>query len=72
MQLMQTLSEGRTQTRRAGHEPKSRKMWMGSGLSFLQITKEEEEKSKQKQKPSPDIPRPQAKRPDTLSLSKTK
>ena len=43
----------------------------GPGCPFCKSQKKEEE-SKQQQKPSPDIPWPQMKRPNMLSLSKTK
>ena len=51
--------------------PKTKKCGWGPDCPFCKSQKMEEE-SKQQQKPSPDILRPQAKRPDTLSLSKTK
>ena len=43
----------------------------GGQIALLQIPKKEEE-NKQQQKTSPNMPKPQAKRPDTLSLNMTK
>ena len=51
---------------------KGEKCGWGPDCPFCKSQKKEEEESKQQQKPSPDIPRPQAKRPDALSLRKTK
>ena len=51
--------------------PKAEKCGWGPDCPFCKSQKKEEE-SKQQQKPSPNIPRPQAKRPDTLSLTKTR
>ena len=50
---------------------KAEKYGWGPDCPFCKSQKKEEE-SKQQQKPPSDIPRSQAKRPDTLSLSKTK
>ena len=50
--------------------PKAEKCGWGPDCPFCKFQKKEEE-SKQ-QKPSTSIPRPQAKRPDTLSLTKTR
>ena len=51
--------------------PKTEKCGWGLDCPFCKSQKKEEE-SGQQQKPSPNVPRPQAKRPNTLSLSKTK
>ena len=51
--------------------PKAEKCGWGPDCHFCKSQKKEEE-SKQQQKLSPNVPRPQAKRPDTLSLSETK
>ena len=51
--------------------PKAAKCSWGPDCPFCKSQKKEEE-SKQQQKLSPGIPRPQTKRPDTLSPSKTK
>ena len=51
--------------------PKVEKCGWGPDCPFCKSQKKEEE-SKQQQKPSSDIQRPQAKRPNTLSLNKTK
>ena len=51
--------------------PKAEKCGWGPDCPFSKSQKKEED-SKQWQKLSPDIQRPQAKRPNTLSLSKTK
>ena len=53
------------------NSPKVEKCGWGPDCPFCKYQKKEEE-SKQQQKPSPNVPRPQAKRPDTLSLRKTK
>ena len=51
---------------------KTEKCGSGPDCPFCKSQKKEEEEGRQQQRPTPDIPRPQAKRPDTLSLSKTK
>ena len=51
--------------------PKAEKHGWGPDCPFCKSQKKEEE-SKQQQKPSPNIPRPQAKRPHTLSLNETR
>ena len=51
--------------------PKTEKCGWGPDCPFCKSQKKEEE-SKQQQKLSPNIPRPQAKRPDTLSLNRTR
>ena len=51
--------------------PKAEKCGWGPDCPFCKSQKKEEE-NKQQQKPSPNVPRPQAKRPDTLSLNMTK
>ena len=50
---------------------KTEKCGWGPDCPFCKSQKKEEE-SKQQQKPSPNVPSPQAKRPDTLSLNKAK
>ena len=50
---------------------KPEKCGWGLDCPFCKSQKKEEE-SKQQQKPSPNVPRPQAKRPDALSLNQTK
>ena len=50
---------------------KTEKCGWGPDCPFCKSQKKEEE-SKQQQKPSPNVPGPQAKRPNTLSLNKTK
>ena len=52
--------------------PKAEKYGWDPDCPFCKSQKKEREESKQQQKPSPDIPRPQAKRPNAFSLSKTK
>ena len=51
--------------------PKAEKCGWGPDCPFCKSQKKEEE-SEQQQKPSPNVPWLQAKRPDTLSLSKTR
>ena len=52
--------------------PKAEKCGWGLDCPFCRSQKKEEEETKQQQKLSPNVLRPQDKRPDTLSLSKTK
>ena len=57
-----------------GEEPEiniQEKCGWGPGCPFCKSQKKEEE-NKQHQKTSPKVPKPQAKRPDTLSLNMTK
>ena len=51
--------------------PKAEKCGWGPDCPFCKSQKKEED-NKQQQKPSPYVPRPQAKRPNTLSLNMTK
>ena len=51
--------------------PKAEKCRWGPDCPFCKSQKKEEE-NKQQQKTSPDVPKPQAKRPNTLSLNMTK
>ena len=51
--------------------PKIEKCGWGPDCPFCRSQKKEEE-SKQQQKPPPNVPRPQARRPDTLSLNQKK
>ena len=51
--------------------PKAEKCGWGPDCPFCKCQRKEEE-SKQQQKLSPNVPRPQAERPNTLSLNKTK
>ena len=51
--------------------PKAEKFGWGPDCPFCKSQKKEEE-NKQQQKPLPNVPGPQAKRPDTLSLNMTK
>ena len=48
--------------------PKAEKCGWGPDCPFSKAQKKEEGETKQQQKLSPNLPRPQAKRPDTLSL----
>ena len=51
--------------------PKAEKCGRGLDCPFYKSQKKEEE-NKHQQKPSPNVPKPQAKRPDTLSLNMNK
>ena len=51
--------------------PKAEKCGWGPDCPFCKSQKKEEE-NKQQQKPSPNVPRPHAKRPNTLILNMTK
>ena len=51
--------------------PKAEKCGWGPDCPFCKSQKKEEE-NKQQQKTSPNVPKPQTKRPDTLSLNMTK
>ena len=51
---------------------KVEKCGWGPDCPFCKSQRKEEEESKQQQKLSPNVPSPQVKRPNTLSLSKTK
>ena len=52
--------------------PKAEKCGWGPDCPFCKAQKKEEEETKQQQKLSPNLPKPQAKRHDTLSLNKTR
>ena len=51
---------------------KAEKCGWGPDCPFCKVQKKEEEETKQQQKLSPNLPKPQAKRPNTLSLNKTR
>ena len=49
--------------------PKAEKCGWGQDCPFCEAQKREEEETKQQQNMSPNLPKPQAKRPNTLSLN---
>ena len=51
---------------------KAEKCGQGPDCLFCKAQKKEEEETKQQKRLSPNLPKPQAKRPNTLSLNKTR
>ena len=71
MQQVQASSEGEIQDIREATNPNAEKCGWGPDCPFCKAQKKEED-TKQQQMLSPNLPKPQAKRPNTLSLNRDK